>query len=414
MSQPSRLLIFACWAQGFATAAPAQWSVTNLHTAGLPPAPPGVCSGQAHTAAYGTSAQQQVGFRYYYCGGLFGAEAACLWNGSAKTWVDLHPKFAEGGASAAYATSGINQVGLVMTELFQHASMWSGTAESWIDLGPPQAIYSVATDLSDTHQVGVAIVGGRQRASLWSGTSASWVDLHPSDATSSEAMGIAGTQQVGYAYIDDQQHASLWNGTSESWVDLHPDGAVSSIARAAAENQQVGSATFGTVTRASLWHGSAASRVDLHPEGSTGSLLTDTTGTQQVGQTISGGLSRATLWYGTPESRVDLGAMLPAGFSHHTHAKGISSNGSVTRVSGYATNLITSRTEALLWTIPARLCQPNIVNSPDSVFQVDVDDLIAVILQWGPCRGCPEDINDDGQVDVDDLIGVILAWGPCP
>jgi len=45
-------------------------------------------------------------------------------------------------------------------------------------------------------------------------------------------------------------------------------------------------------------------------------------------------------------------------------------------------------------------------------FAVNGDDLIAVILAWGPCRkqgACP-DINEDGVVDVDDLIAVILNW----
>jgi hypothetical protein len=49
---------------------------------------------------------------------------------------------------------------------------------------------------------------------------------------------------------------------------------------------------------------------------------------------------------------------------------------------------------------------------------VDVDDLIAVILAWGPCPApptpCPADVNNSGSVDVDDLIAVILGWGPCP
>ncbi len=48
---------------------------------------------------------------------------------------------------------------------------------------------------------------------------------------------------------------------------------------------------------------------------------------------------------------------------------------------------------------------------------VDVDDLIAVVLAWGPCPAppvaCPADVNDNGIVDVDDLIAVILAWGAC-
>jgi hypothetical protein len=45
---------------------------------------------------------------------------------------------------------------------------------------------------------------------------------------------------------------------------------------------------------------------------------------------------------------------------------------------------------------------------------VDVDDLIAVILAWGPCANCatcPADMNHNCQVDADDLIAVILNWG---
>jgi hypothetical protein len=50
---------------------------------------------------------------------------------------------------------------------------------------------------------------------------------------------------------------------------------------------------------------------------------------------------------------------------------------------------------------------------------VDVDDLVAVILSWGPCPTpppppplvpCPTDIDQSGAVDVDDLIVVILNW----
>jgi hypothetical protein len=52
---------------------------------------------------------------------------------------------------------------------------------------------------------------------------------------------------------------------------------------------------------------------------------------------------------------------------------------------------------------------------------VDVDDLITVILHWGPCEppadpaippaGCIADIDGDGEVAVFDLVTVILSWG---
>jgi hypothetical protein len=51
----------------------------------------------------------------------------------------------------------------------------------------------------------------------------------------------------------------------------------------------------------------------------------------------------------------------------------------------------------------------------DGSGSIDVDDLVAVILAWGPCGApCPEDIDGNGAVDVDDLVTVILGWGPCP
>ena len=46
--------------------------------------------------------------------------------------------------------------------------------------------------------------------------------------------------------------------------------------------------------------------------------------------------------------------------------------------------------------------------------QVRVDDLLAILSDWGECLECPSDITDDGIVDVDDLLLVLGAWGPCP
>jgi hypothetical protein len=45
---------------------------------------------------------------------------------------------------------------------------------------------------------------------------------------------------------------------------------------------------------------------------------------------------------------------------------------------------------------------------------VNVADLLAVIGAWGPCAGCPADIDGNGTVNVADLLAVINAWGPCP
>jgi hypothetical protein len=42
---------------------------------------------------------------------------------------------------------------------------------------------------------------------------------------------------------------------------------------------------------------------------------------------------------------------------------------------------------------------------------VGIDDLLAVILAWGPCHGvCAADVDADGEVGVDDLLDVIFGW----
>ena len=43
---------------------------------------------------------------------------------------------------------------------------------------------------------------------------------------------------------------------------------------------------------------------------------------------------------------------------------------------------------------------------------IDVNDLVAVIMAWGPCADCPADVDGDGMVDVDDLVTIISRWGP--
>jgi hypothetical protein len=45
--------------------------------------------------------------------------------------------------------------------------------------------------------------------------------------------------------------------------------------------------------------------------------------------------------------------------------------------------------------------------------EVNVEDLVNVIVAWGPADAAA-DVNDDGSVDVADLVIVLLAWGACP
>jgi hypothetical protein len=63
-----------------------------------------------------------------------------------------------------------------------------------------------------------------------------------------------------------------------------------------------------------------------------------------------------------------------------------------------------------------RCCFIDCYGDTNGDLMVNVDDLVAVILAWGPCDGepCPADIDGSGVVDVDDLVeGVILSWGVC-
>jgi hypothetical protein len=51
----------------------------------------------------------------------------------------------------------------------------------------------------------------------------------------------------------------------------------------------------------------------------------------------------------------------------------------------------------------------------DGDSDVDVDDFLIVLEQWGPCpSGCPGDVTANGVVDVADFLTVLTRWGPCP
>ena len=44
--------------------------------------------------------------------------------------------------------------------------------------------------------------------------------------------------------------------------------------------------------------------------------------------------------------------------------------------------------------------------------EVEVDDLLIVLAEWGNCP-CLGDVNDDCEVDVDDLLAILAVWGEC-
>ena len=44
---------------------------------------------------------------------------------------------------------------------------------------------------------------------------------------------------------------------------------------------------------------------------------------------------------------------------------------------------------------------------------VDFADVLPVLIAWGPCDDCPEDLDESGVVDFADILVVLVAWGPC-
>jgi hypothetical protein len=61
-----------------------------------------------------------------------------------------------------------------------------------------------------------------------------------------------------------------------------------------------------------------------------------------------------------------------------------------------------------------------VVADVDGDLNIDVDDIILVIVGWGPCEACPgecvecycaPDVNEDGTIDGTDLIDVLLQYG---
>ena len=276
-------------------------------------------------------------------GGMSSAKAAD-W-----TVTNLHPA-GVGGDSWAFGVSGGQQVGVVGAGGGGRASLWSGTAASRVDLHPAGFVHSNANGVGGGQQVGSAVVNQHAHAALWGGTAASFVDLSPAGSPDSYAHGVSGGQQVGQAIVNDLQRVGMWSGTAASWVDLTPDGLFGGVAYRISGGQQVGYTwDGGDFFRASLWSGTAASWVNLTPAGSPDAEARGVFGGQQVGYAQVGSVPHAGLWSGTAASWVDLHALLPPGFSESV-AQSIWRDASFTYVAGYGMN--DGFQQALLWTQP--------------------------------------------------------------
>ncbi len=378
-----------------ASTASAQWTVISLHpTGGSPPAWSRLdaAGGLAHAG------------RTMNSGGFW---RAGVWNGTAASWIDLHPLAAGAGESIAYGVAdglggsgqqaGSAQVGGVSGKL--HASLWAGTASSWVDLHPAGWVNSVLYATDGVQQVGYADMGGFAHAGLWTGSAGSFIDLNPADAMQSVARAVRNGTQAGFATVFGINRASVWSGTAASWVDLNPAPASGSVGYAIDGGQQAGAATVGNISRASLWSGTKASWVDLNPTGSVESVAFAISGNEQGGYATVGGVPRASVWSGTKASWVDLHAVLPAGFSN-SFVTGMSTNGSMLHAAGYGFNTIAARNEALLWTFSLT---PLCFADCDQTGTLTIDDFIC--FQTLYALGDPAaDCDASGSLNIDDFI----------
>ncbi len=322
-----------------ATTLHAQWTATSLHPAG------------AHeSVAYAVSGSQIVGYATVTVGpGV--RDHACVWTGSAGSWVDIHP----GGSateSRALSTDGVNQGGTQTIQFTDRAVKWAGSAASGVSLGPTGSPFSSVNGITGGTQYGFAYVSGTNQACLWTGTVGSWTSLQPAGCSDSMVYAASPGQQAGYAVIGTQYHAARWTGTAGSFVDLHPAGYNASYAYAADGGQQGGVVhPPADVIHACIWSGTAASIVDLHPAlADGGSFVYAMSGGKQAGYGNVDGPVHAFFWNGTAASWVDLNDFLPPDYESSI-AYGISSSGTTTRVCGQAYNTVLERTEAMLWTL---------------------------------------------------------------
>lgn len=179
--------------------------------------------------ATGISGTQQVGLVQ---GGPDGwLSHAALWNGTADSFIDLNPDAYY--RSTAYGTDYDQQVGYVQGDASQpledadgygHAALWNGTADSFVDLHPDGYLGSAAYGVSEGQQVGMVSEDGYNLSScaaLWNGTANSFVNLNPVGCNYSIGQGICDGWQVGDAWMQGSMHAASWQGTADSFMDLH-------------------------------------------------------------------------------------------------------------------------------------------------------------------------------------------------
>ena len=149
--------------------------------------------------------------------------------------IDLLPESA--GAGCIFAITGASggnpgrQAGAAAGGDVWTAAYWQGTAASYVDLHPNQVsnwVTSIASAIYGGQQGGWVEDDSRNRhAALWQGTATSFQDLHPSASVVPEdydsfIQGMTDGIQVGYVTSPNGRifQAALWEGTANSFLNL--------------------------------------------------------------------------------------------------------------------------------------------------------------------------------------------------
>ncbi len=195
----------------------------------------------------------QVGFAYK--NGIH----AFLWQGSAASGIDLTPTgFAQANALGIF---GSETVGWAGTPSAKRAGYWNGSAGSFVNLHPLSGFVSSQANATNSGiEVGTGFTTSTStsaQALLWAGSAGAMINLHPAGYSFSEAFGTNGAKQVGYGVKGGVSHALIWSGSAGSVIDLNSfvagiNGDAQANAIDAAGNIY-GWATVGGVQHAMIW-----------------------------------------------------------------------------------------------------------------------------------------------------------------
>ncbi len=237
-----------------------------------------------------------------------------------------------------------------------------------------------------------------QTAFIWSANSG-YTDLGLINGFGTAAHDINDLGQVAIAdSIIAGTVAGLWTGTQFIPTPPMPDGSTPFPRRINNLGAIAGTASLGASTsQPFVWLGGRVDLLGTLPganRGGSGGITSE--GTVTGLNTLIGGGQRAYVW--AHNEMRDLTALVNQPGFILTRGMGISENGIIIADAP-------SSTCAVLSPVLPRLGDTNC----DAI--VNVADLLAVIMNWGPCENCVQDMNHDGQVEHQDLLIVIMNWG---